>query len=146
MGPLGPVAVRAPKRQCPGKLAWPKASVERWYLSGIQPQLLLVQRFWRAARKDPTDFQRMKVPVCPLRRSLYGHKLAGFLWQNHAEDIIINKLESDKLLSWECLYFHRQNSFFFTVYVDDFKITGKNGNIKPMWGEMTKFMLLVVES
>lgn len=73
---------------------------------------------------------------------MYGRKLAGFLWQNYAEDIILNKLECEKLLSWECFYFHGEKQLFLSVYVEDLKMAGKQENIKPMWDEMKKFLLL----
>ena len=78
----------------------------------------------------------MDKPVCPIRRSLYGHKLAGFLWQKYAEYIIINRLGLEKLLSWECLYYRREKQLFLSVYVDDLKMAGKKENIRPMWQGM----------
>lgn len=81
----------------------------------------------------------METPACLLRRNLYGHKLAGVLWQKHAEDIIINKLEIDKLLSWECLYVHREEQLYLSVYFDDLKMAGKKESAKPMWEEAKVF-------
>ena len=45
-------------------------------------------------------------PVCPLRRNLYGHKLAGLLWQKYAEEKILS-LGFEKAMEWDCLYVHK---------------------------------------
>ena len=60
----------------------------------------------------PDEFQHLEFPVCPLCRNLYGHKLAGLLWQKFAEDIIINKLKFECVQEWECLYYHPVENFF----------------------------------
>ena len=92
--------------------------------------------------EDPNSFLHMETPVCPLKRNLYGHKLAGFLWQKYAAHIIINELGFEKLMSWECLYFHRGKKLFLSVYVDDLKMAGISASIKPMWGLMQVHMKL----
>ena len=33
----------------------------------------------------------------------------------------------------ECLFVHRQEGLFLSVYVDDIKLAGKKQNIDPMW-------------
>lgn len=90
--------------------------------------------------KIPNQIQHLDKPVCPLRRKLYGHEMAGFLWQKYAEDIVINTLHREKLLSWDCLYVHREKKLFLLVHVDDLKMAGKKENIKPMWAEVKTFM------
>lgn len=90
--------------------------------------------------KISTRFSHLKNPVCQLRRNLYGHKSAAFLWQKYCEHIIVNLLEFEKLNSWECLYFHRHKQLFLSVYVDDLKMAGKKENLKPMWDAMREHM------
>ena len=41
----------------------------------------------------PTEYQHLDSPVCPLLRNLYGHKLAGLLWQKFAESVIMGELK-----------------------------------------------------
>ena len=57
----------------------------------------------------------------------------------------------EKVYNWECLFVHRQNGLFLSVYVDDIKLAGKKQNIDPMWklldkevnlGEPTSFLYL----
>lgn len=90
----------------------------------------------------PTRFLHMKTPVCALTRNLHGHKLAGVLWLKYAEHIIINELDFEKLMSWECLYFHKEKQLFPFVYVDDLKMPGISANIKPMSELMQAHMKL----
>ena len=44
-----------------------------------------------------------------------------------------------KVPNWECLFVHRKQGLFLSVYVDDIKMAGKKQNISPMW----KIMKLV---
>ena len=41
-------------------------------------------------------------PVVPLVRNLYGHPLAGLLWESHFEKILL-KYGWEKVCNWECL-------------------------------------------
>ena len=53
-----------------------------------------------------------------------------------------------KIQNWECLFVHRGNGLFLSVYADDIKMVGKRHNIDPMWkalkevdlGEPTSFL------
>ena len=76
-------------------------------------------------------------PVCPLERNLCGDPLAGLLWERHLEEALF-KMNCEKLQGWECLYVHREQQLFVSVYVDDFKIMGKVEKISKMWKRMRK--------
>ena len=56
----------------------------------------------------------------PLERNLYGHPLAGLLWERQFENIFFEK------------------GLFLSVYVDDIKLAGKKHNIDPMWKVLNK--------
>ena len=72
-------------------------------------------------------------PVVKLQRNLYGHKLAGLLWFKFAEKIIL-EAGFEKVIVWECLYYHREKKLFLSIYVDDLKMAGLKINLGPMWG------------
>ena len=38
----------------------------------------------------------------------------------------------------ECLFVHRRQGLFLSVYVDDIKMAGKKQNITPMWKKLMK--------
>ena len=87
--------------------------------------------------KWPKSWSSMEDPAVPLERNLYGHPLAGLLWER----------QFDKIL--ECLFVHRDKGLFLSVYVDDIKLAGKKENLDPMWkllnkevdlGELTSFL------
>ena len=40
--------------------------------------------------------------------------------------------------NWECLFEHREEGLFLSVYVDDVKLAGKKPNIVPMWKVLNK--------
>ena len=98
--------------------------------------------------KWPKSWSRMEDPVVPLERNLYGHPLAGLLWERQFEKILL-KHGCVKVSNWECLFGHREKGLFLSVYVDDIKLAGKKQNIDPMWkvfneevylGEPTSFL------
>ena len=96
------------------------------------PKLLKIPKsecpdFWiRLPRhKWPMSWSSMEDPVVvPLERNLYGHLLAGLLWERQFEKILL-KHGWEKIPNWECLFVHREKGFFLSVYVDDIKIGWK---------------------
>ena len=66
----------------------------------------------------------MEDPVVALERNLYGHPLAGLLWERQFEQILL-KYGWEKVSIWECLFLHREKGKFLSVYVDDIKLAGK---------------------
>ena len=60
----------------------------------------------------------MEDPFVPLERNLYGHPLAGLLWERQFEKILL-KYGWEKVSNWECLFVHREKGLFSSVYVDD---------------------------
>ena len=79
----------------------------------------------------------MEDPVVPLERNLYGHPLAGLLWERQFENIQL-KHGWEKIPNWECLFAHREKGLFLSVYVDDIKLAGKKQNLDPMWKLLNK--------
>ena len=90
----------------------------------------------------------MEDPVVPLERNLYGHPLAGLLWERQFEKVLLEH-GWEKVLNWECLFFTQEKRIFLSVYVDDIQLAGKTENIEPTWhilmeeidlGEPTSFL------
>ena len=52
--------------------------------------------------KWPKLWSSMEDPVVPLERNLYGHPLAGLLWEGQFEKIPL-KYGWEKVSNWECL-------------------------------------------
>ena len=73
--------------------------------------------------KWPKSWSSIEDPVIPLERNLYGHPLAGLLWERQCEKILL-KHGWEKIPNWECLFVHREKGLFLSVYVvDDIKLT-----------------------
>ena len=75
----------------------------------------------------------MEDSVVPLERNLYGHPLAGLLWEKQFEKILLKQ-------DWEkvsklgmSLCTPSEKGLFSSVYVDDIKLAGKKQNLDPMW-------------
>ena len=75
--------------------------------------------------KWPKSWSSMEDPVVLLERNLYGHPLAGLLWERQFEKILL-KHGWEKIPNWECLFVHREKGLLLSVYVDDIKLVGKN--------------------
>ena len=85
----------------------------------------------------PKSWSSMEDPVVPLERNLYGHPLAGLLWERQFEKILLQQ-GWEKVSNWECLFVHREKGLFLSVCVDDIKLAGKEQNIDPMWKVLNK--------
>ena len=83
------------------------------------------------------SWSSMEDPVVPLERNLYGHPLAGLLWERQFEKILL-KHGWVKIPNWECLFVHREKGLFLSVYVDDINLAGKKQNLDPMWKVLNK--------
>ena len=66
---------------------------------------------------------REKSIWAPTRRIIMGKALGGG----------IAKLKWEKIPGWECLYVHKEQQLFLSVYVDDFKMVGKGESSPNMW-------------
>ena len=83
----------------------------------------------------------MEDPVVPLEQNLYGHHLAGLLWERQFEKILL-KHGWEKIPNWGCLFVHREKGLFLSVYVDDIKLAGKKQNLDPMRKVLNKEVVL----
>ena len=66
----------------------------------------------------------MEDPVVPLERNLYGHPLAGLLWERQLEKVLL-KHGWEKVPNWECLFANREKGLFLSLCVDDVKMARK---------------------
>ena len=85
----------------------------------MQPSLLTIPKrecpdIWmRLPDKWPKSWSRMEDPVVPLERNLYGHPLAGLLWERQFEKVLLQH-GWEKVPNWECF-----KGPFLSVFVDD---------------------------
>ena len=95
--------------------------------------------FWIRLPKHkwPKSWSSMEDPVVPLQRNLYGHPLAGLLWERQFEKVLL-KYGWEKVPNWECLFVNREKGLFLSVYLDDMKLAGKKQNLDPMWKVLNK--------
>ena len=120
---------------CAGQAADAVSAYTKVKMEDAAPKLLKIPKsecpdIWiRLPRhKWPKSWSSMEDPVVPLERNLYGHPLAGLLWE---KAICENLIEV-----W--LFVHREKGLFLSVNVDDIKLAGKKQNIDPMWQVLNK--------
>ena len=73
-----------------------------------------------------------KNPVCKLRLALYGHPLAGAFWERHCTKQL-KSVGFTPIPTWENCFVHREFKTVLMVYVDDFKMAGKEKSINECW-------------
>ena len=64
-------------------------------------------------------------PVVPLKRNLYGHPLAGLLWERQIEKVLLEH-GWRKVPNGECLFLSLEKGLFLSVHVGEIKLAGKN--------------------
>ena len=87
--------------------------------------------------KWPKSWSSIEDPVVPLERNLYGHPLAGLLWERQFEKVLLQH-GWEKVSNFDYLFVHREKGIFLPVYVDDIKLAGMKQNINPMWKVLNK--------
>ena len=94
------------------------------------PKLLKISKLERAdnwirlsRHRGPKSWSSLEDPVVPLVRNLYGHPLAGLLWEWQFGKIILEP-SWRKVSNWECLFVHSETRLFLSVHVDDKKMSG----------------------
>ena len=60
--------------------------------------------------KWPKSWYRMEDPVVLLEGNLYGHLLAGLLWERQFEKILL-KHSWEKIPNWKCLFAHCEEEY-----------------------------------
>ena len=71
--------------------------------------------------------------------NLYGHPTAGFNWQDHAEEIVLNEgFVRVSKNAWVSVFYHPQLRVVLVIYVDDFKCTGVKAMVDQAWQKLRK--------
>ena len=95
------------------------------------------------------SWSNIEDPVVPRDRNLYGHPLAGLLWERQNEKVLLG-LRWEKVPNWECLFIHRKQGLFLcecllvhrqqgpilSVNVDNIKMSARKQNLNPMWKQL----------
>ena len=77
-------------------------------------------------------WDNLEDPVDLLERNLYGHPLAGFLWERQFEKVLLGLIGWEKVLNLKCLFSHRKEKLFLSIYVDRFKKTRRKQKMSPL--------------
>ena len=81
-------------------------------------------------------------PVWKTQLFLLSEICMVILWQDYYGkrqfEKILLKHGWEKIPNWECLFVHRENGLFLSVYVDDIKLAGKKQDLDPMWKLLNK--------
>jgi hypothetical protein len=80
----------------------------------------------------PASWSKMRDPVVPLRLALYGHPDAGTCWEKHC-DAKLGEKGFSPVHGWPGCYSHSSLAVFLTVYVDDFKMSGREADVTKAW-------------
>ena len=98
----------------------------------VDTWVALPRNRWPKDKNGKCLWDGINMPYVRLMRNLYGHKLAGLLWQKYSE-LKIKELGFEKVLGWECLYYNREWKVFLSIYVDDLKAAGPRKGLDLLW-------------
>ena len=87
-----PKLLKIPKSECPD--TWIRLPRHKW----------------------PKSWSSLEDPVVLLERNLYGHPLAGLLWERQFEKILL-KYGWEKVSNWECFFVHREKYSYLCVWM-----------------------------
>ena len=87
--------------------------------------------------KEPKSLSNIEDPVVPLERNLYGHPLAGFLWERQFEKVLL-RLGWEEVPNCYCLSVLRKEGL--SVYVYYIQLVGKAQNLNLMWKKLMKLV------
>ena len=79
--------------------------------------------------EGPKSWSSMEDPVFPHERNLYGHPLAGLLWERQVEKIRL-KYGWEKVTDWESLFVHREKGFLHKI---GWKETQSWSDVESAW-------------
>ena len=68
--------------------------------------------------KWPNSWPNIEDPVVFLERNLYGHPLAGLLWERQFAEVLL-ELGWEKVANWEGLFVRQNQGLLLSVHVDD---------------------------
>ena len=88
-------------------------------------------------RKWPRSWREIEDAVVLLERNLYGHPLAGLLWERQFEEVLF-ELGWRKVPNWEMCVSSSKQGIFLSVYVDDIKMAGQKQNMGPIRKKLMK--------
>ena len=80
--------------------------------------------------KWPKSWSSMEDPVVPLERNLYGHLLAGLLWENQFEKVLL-KYGWEKVPNWECLLINREKKIILVCVCGRYQTGWKETKYEP---------------
>ncbi|MDP7499719.1 MAG: reverse transcriptase domain-containing protein, partial [SAR324 cluster bacterium] len=87
--------------------------------------------------RQPAHFEGIIDPVCPMELALYGHPESGYYWEEHCDECL-RKEGFVPVEEWPGCYWHEDLKAFLIVYVDDFKVSAPEGNLKKVWARIQK--------
>ena len=108
-------------------------------IQGDDTYVFLPEEAWTPEFTALVKERGIERPVCKLNLALYGHPTSGAWWEQHCDKHLRNigwqKIDEDSV--WRSCYWKEDDGAFLIVYVDDFKISCKEGAHVKLWQEIT---------
>ena len=73
--------------------------------------------------KWPKSWSGIEDPVVPLERNLYGHPVAGLLWERQFQKVLLEH-GWEEVPNWECFFGKGEKGLYLSVYVDARRLRG----------------------
>ena len=90
--------------------------------------------------------KKYRRPVVRLIKALYGHPDAGTMWEKHCDEAV-KKLGFVSIgPDWPSMCYYSKLNLLLVVYVDDFKMSGPEGNLAKRWSMLRSLLNIEPET
>ena len=119
--------------QCDARQAYIQADLD----NGVPTYVRLPPEFW----PDGKGWEKMKDPVVPLKKALYGHPEAGGHWERHLIRIIVTP-GGKPVKNHPSVFRFNDKSLLLIVYVDDLLLSGPAEHHSWFWDSLRSKVLI----
>ena len=78
-------------------------------------------------------WSQLRQPVVQLEQALYGHPDSVTWWDQFCNKQVVTVGFYEIGAEWPSVFYHKELQLLLTIYVDDFKLAGPQGNLKKGW-------------
>lgn len=75
-----------------------------------------------------------------LKKAMYGHPTSGDDWTLYLDEVIIHKLQGDRVEGWPSLWHIKSLNILCAAYVDDLVVSGPKENLPVFWQILSQYI------
>ena len=112
-----------------------KAYLQAPIRSSIATYVVLPKEAWL-----PQWHQKYRRVAARLKKAMYGHPTSGDDWTLYLDEVIIHKLQGDRVEGWPSLWHIKSLNILCAAYVDDLVVSGPKENLPVFWQILSQYI------